>query len=266
MLPHTLPPSAPDTALHVEGLCKQFDQQVVLKNISLTLPKGRSLGIIGGSGTGKSVLIKCILNLITPDAGHIDVNGHRMDDLSVTQRHLVYDHIGMLFQGGALFDSMTVFQNIAFALRRHKLPASALKDRVMEALDSVNLLPETGSKYPAHLSGGMQKRVALARAIVAKPILLFFDEPTAGLDPITSQTINVLIKKCVQDLGASALTITHDMHSLRHIADTVGLLHQGCLIWQGQVDTLDTTDNPYVVQFVQGNTHGPLTDPHFSTL
>lgn len=247
--------------IRVRGLKKSFGDKVVLDGIDLDLMAGESFVVIGGSGTGKSVLIKCILGLIEPEAGSIKINGEEILGLSYTSQQKALDKVGMLFQGGALFDSMTVWENVAFALTHgHGIAPEIAKEIALEKLRAVNLDETTAVIYPAELSGGMQKRVALARAIAANPEIIFFDEPTTGLDPIVSGTINQLIIDSVRRIGASALTITHDIASLRKIADRVGLLWQGKLIWTGTVNEMDTTKNPYVVQFIKGLPTGPFTN------
>lgn len=246
--------------IRVRGLKKSFGDKVVLDGINLDLHAGESFVVIGGSGTGKSVLIKCILGLIEPDAGSIKINGQEIIGLSYTAQQKSLDKFGMLFQGGALFDSMTVWENVAFALTHgYGVRAAEAKEIAMDKLRAVDLDETTALIYPAELSGGMQKRVALARAIAADPEVIFFDEPTTGLDPIVSGTINQLIIDSVRRIGASALTITHDMASLRKIADRVGLLCRGKLIWTGTVKEMDETDHPHVVQFINGLPTGPFT-------
>jgi phospholipid/cholesterol/gamma-HCH transport system ATP-binding protein len=241
---------------------KSFGNHVVLNGIDLDLHVGESFVVIGGSGTGKSVLIKCILGLIQPDAGSIKIDGEEIIGLSYARQQQALDKIGMLFQGGALFDSMTVWENVAFALTQgHGMNAQQAKVIALEKLQAVDLDESTASSYPAELSGGMQKRVALARAIASNPEIIFFDEPTTGLDPIVSGTINKLIIDSVRRIGASALTITHDISSLRQIADRVGLLYEGQLIWTGTVKQMDASKDPYVVQFINGLPHGPFTTP-----
>ncbi len=246
--------------IEINDLKKSFGLNKVLDGISLSVKKGESFVIIGGSGTGKSVLIKCILGLISPDSGDIIISGENLKDLTFKQRQRMLMRFGMLFQGGALFDSMTVAENIAFGLVKG-LGMNKEQARViaLEKLSSVDLSKKVADVYPAELSGGMQKRVALARAIATNPEVIFFDEPTTGLDPIISGTINDLILRCVKDIGASAITITHDITSLRKIADRVGLLYQGKFIWQGTVDLMDRTTNPYVDQFINGRPLGPFT-------
>jgi phospholipid/cholesterol/gamma-HCH transport system ATP-binding protein len=247
--------------ISVKNLHKSFGDNHVLRGINLELREQESLGIIGGSGTGKSVLIKCILGLINPDKGEILINGENMVNARSAKRQQLIQSFGMLFQGGALFDSLPVWHNIAFGLI-HGQHMDKVKARkiAMEKLEAVDLDPKIANIFPAELSGGMQKRVALARAIATNPKVIFFDEPTTGLDPIISATINDLIRRCVNDIGASAMSITHDMHSLRIIADRVGLLFQGNLIWNGTVSEMDKTKNPYVNQFINGLPHGPFTD------
>lgn len=244
----------------VRGLKKSFGDKVVLNGIDLDLHAGESFVVIGGSGTGKSVLIKCILGLIQPDAGSIKIDGEEIVGLSSTRQQKALDKFGMLFQGGALFDSMTVWENVAFALTQgHGMDPAQAKAIAMEKLEAVNLDESTAYSYPAELSGGMQKRVALARAIASNPEVIFFDEPTTGLDPIVSGTINKLIIDSVRHIGASALTITHDIGSLRQIADRVGLLFEGKLIWTGTVKEMDASKDPHVVQFINGLPQGPFT-------
>jgi phospholipid/cholesterol/gamma-HCH transport system ATP-binding protein len=246
--------------IQVRGLKKSFEGRVILDGIDFDLHVGESLVIIGGSGTGKSVLVKSILGLIHPDEGSIQIDGQELVGLSYTKQQQALEKVGMLFQGGALFDSMTVWENIAFSLTHaHYMPFNQAKAIALEKLKAVNLEEATAYIYPAELSGGMQKRVALARAIASDPEVIFFDEPTTGLDPIVGGTINQLIIDSVRRLGASALTITHDMESLRKIADRVGLLHQGKLIWMGTVAEMDATDNPYIHQFIHGLPTGPFT-------
>ncbi len=247
--------------IRVEKLRKQFGDKVVLEDLDFEVFPGESFVIIGSSGTGKSVLIKCILGLLAFERGKIYINGHDVGQLSTAQRQQLLNQVGMLFQGGALFDSMTVAENVAFGLVQGMgMSKSKAKEIALEKLKAVDLSPAVADIFPAELSGGMQKRVALARAIATNPKVIFFDEPTTGLDPIISGTINDLIIRCVRDLGASAVTITHDINSLRKIADKVGLLFKGRLIWTGTVAEMDQTDNPYVKQFIHGLPHGPFTE------
>ena len=254
--------STSETAPFIEimNLTKAFGHNKVLNGISFSVRKGESFVIIGGSGTGKSVLIKCILGLLTQDTGEIHINGQNLAKLSSSERQKILMRFGMLFQGGALFDSMTVAENIAFGLVQglgmDKIHARKI---ALAKLDAVDLAAKVADVYPAELSGGMQKRVALARAIATNPDVIFFDEPTTGLDPIISGTINDLIVRCVREIGASAITITHDITSLRKIGDRVGLLYKGQFIWQGTALQMDETSNPYVEQFINGRPDGPFT-------
>ena len=236
---------------------KAFGANKVLRGIDLTVPKGTSTVVIGGSGTGKSILIKCILGLVEPDSGVITVDGV---DVTTQPRDAFLARFGMLFQGDALFDSLPVWQNVAFRLLRGSLkrPKTEAKEIAIEKLRRVGLAPDVADRFPAELSGGMQKRVSLARAIAAEPEIIFFDEPTTGLDPIMSGVINDLIREIVAEIGATTITITHDMTSVRAIADQVAMLHAGKIRWAGPIGDLDTTDDPYVRQFVSGSPEGPI--------
>ncbi len=218
--------------IEMAGVTRSFGTKAVLRGIDLTISRGESMVIIGGSGTGKSVLLKCILGLLRPDAGTIRVDGQ---DATAGDRDAFLARFGMLFQGAALFDSMTVWQNVAFRLLRGRLkrPKAAARAVAVEKLRRVGLGPEVADLYPAELSGGMQKRVGLARAIAAEPEIIFFDEPTTGLDPIMAGVINELIREIVVEMGATAMTITHDMSSVRAIADQVAMLHDGKIRWTG---------------------------------
>ncbi|MGZ9810458.1 ABC transporter ATP-binding protein [Pseudoroseicyclus sp. H15] len=241
----------------LENVHKSFGANQVLRGISLEVPKGQSLVVIGGSGTGKSVLLKCVLGLESSDAGRILYDGKPMDRAA---RTAFLSRFGMLFQGGALFDSLPVWENICFRLTRGPghLTRSAARDRAVEKLARVGLGPEVADRYPAELSGGMQKRVALARAIAADPEVIFFDEPTTGLDPIMAGVINDLIRGIVTDMGATAITITHDMASVRVIADEVAMLHAGLIRWKGPVGQMDGAGDPYLGQFISGAAEGPI--------
>jgi len=252
----------PHPLIRIENLKKRFGSKVVLDGINLEISAGESFVIIGSSGSGKSVLIKSILGLLPFDSGKIYLKGKNISLLSSRDRQELLTHIGMLFQGGALFDSMTVAENVAFGLAQGSgMKKTQAREIAIEKLKAVDLSPGVADIYPAELSGGMQKRVALARAIATNPDVIFFDEPTTGLDPIVSGTINDLILRCVRKLGASAVTITHDMNSLRKIADRVGLLFEGRLVWTGTVAEMDATDNPYVYQFIHGLPNGPFNGP-----
>jgi phospholipid/cholesterol/gamma-HCH transport system ATP-binding protein len=238
---------------------KSFGANRVLAGVSLTVGRGQSLVVIGGSGTGKSVLIKCILGLVHPDRGTITVDG-RPAETRGPGREAFLDRFGMLFQGGALFDSLPVWQNVAFRLLRgaKKRPKDEARTIAVEKLRRVGLKPEVADLYPSELSGGMQKRVGLARAIAAEPEIIFFDEPTTGLDPIMAGVINGLIREIVTEMGATAITITHDMTSVRAIADRVAMLHGGVIRWTGPVAEMDATPDPYVRQFIHGRAEGPI--------
>lgn len=241
----------------LSAVTKTFGQNRVLRGVDLTIPSGQSMVIIGGSGTGKSVLLKCILGLVRPDAGTITLDGQ---DVTKGDRDAFLARFGMLFQGGALFDSLRVWENVAFRLMRGpaKRPKQEARDIAVEKLRRVGLKPETADLFPAELSGGMQKRVGLARAIAAEPEIIFFDEPTTGLDPIMSGVINDLIREIVTEMGATAMTITHDMSSVRAIADRVAMLHDGVIQWTGPVGDMDATPDPYVQQFIHGRATGPI--------
>ena len=242
------------------GVAKAFGSNRVLRGVDLSVDKGRSLVIIGGSGTGKSVTLKCLLGIITPDAGTIRVDGEDVTRVRGRKRDAVLDRFGMLFQGGALFDSLPVWRNVAFRLLQgsRKRPAAEAREIAIEKLRRVGLTPDVADRFPAELSGGMQKRVGLARAIAAEPEIIFFDEPTTGLDPIMAQVINELIREIVTEMGATAMTITHDMHSVRAIADEVAMLHDGVVQWHGPIGSLDDSGNPYVDQFIHGRAEGPI--------
>jgi phospholipid/cholesterol/gamma-HCH transport system ATP-binding protein len=245
--------------ISVRGVQKSFGPKRVLDGIDIDCAAGESLVIIGGSGTGKSVLIKCILGLLRPEAGSIRIDGAETVGLTRAQREPVMRKFGMLFQGGALFDSLRVWQNVAFGLIQGRgMEREEARRIALEKLAAVGLGPEVAELSPAELSGGMQKRVALARAIAAEPEILFFDEPTTGLDPIMADVINDLITQCVRGLGGTAISITHDMTSARKIADRIAMLHNGRIIWQGPTAEIDRTDNPYVDQFVNGRAEGPI--------
>lgn len=247
--------------IELSNVKKSFGPKVVLDGVSLTVPKGESLVIIGGSGTGKSVLLKCILGLLTPDTGSIRIDGEEVVGLRGAKREALMRKFGMLFQGGALFDSLTVWENITFAVRpQQKLSRADAKDVAVQKLKAVGLGPDVAMLRPSELSGGMQKRVALARAICANPDIIFFDEPTTGLDPIMSDVINDLIIECTKDLGLTTLSITHDMASACKIADKIAMIYQGKIIWQGRAQEIYHSKNDYVDQFVHGRAHGPITD------
>ena len=239
------------------ALEKAFGSKEVLRGVDLSVPEGTSTVIIGGSGTGKSVLLKSILGLVTPDKGTITVAGK---DATAGDRDAFLAQFGMLFQGAALFDSLSVWQNVAFRLLRGSLkrPKEDARAIAIEKLQRVGMGPDVADLFPAELSGGMQKRVGLARAIAADPKIIFFDEPTTGLDPIMAGVINDLIREIVTEMGATAMTITHDMSSVRAIADRVAMLHAGKIRWEGPVGEIDTADDPYLRQFITGSAEGPI--------
>lgn len=243
--------------IELRDVHKAFGSKEVLRGIDLEVKSGKSLVIIGGSGTGKSVTLKCVLGLIKPDAGTILLDGQ---DVTKVERDPFLARFGMLFQGAALFDSMSVWENVAFRLLRGsmKRPRGEAREIAIEKLRRVGLNPETADLFPAELSGGMQKRVGLARAIAADPEIIFFDEPTTGLDPIMAGVINQLIREIVVELGVTAMTITHDMTSVRAIADHVAMLHNGKIRWTGPIEDMDTADDPYLRQFVSGSAEGPI--------
>ena len=245
--------------IRVRGLRKSFGAKQVLRGVDLDLPAGRSLVVIGGSGTGKSVLIKCILGLLQPDSGSIEVDGTEVVGADRVTLDRLRAKFGMLFQGAALFDSLPVWENVAFGLlATRRCDRRQARERAVRNLAMVGLPPETAALMPAELSGGMQKRVGLARAIAHEPEIIFFDEPTTGLDPIMAEVINELIVRCVEQIGATALSITHDMASVRRIADRVAMLHGGRIVWQGPVETLDASGSAIVDQFIHGRAEGPI--------
>lgn len=241
----------------LENVHKSFGSNHVLRGVNLHVPKGTSMVIIGGSGTGKSITIKAVLGLVTPEQGSITVDG---TDITRTDRDAFLARFGMLFQGAALFDSLPVWQNVAFRLLRGSLkrPRDEARAIAIEKLRRVGLTEDVADRLPAELSGGMQKRVGLARAIAADPEIIFFDEPTTGLDPIMAGVINDLIREIVTEMGATAVTITHDMSSVRAIADNVAMLHEGVIKWTGPVADMDAAQDPYVDQFIHGRATGPI--------
>jgi phospholipid/cholesterol/gamma-HCH transport system ATP-binding protein len=245
--------------IELSSVVKRFGAKTVLDGVSLAVAPGESLVIIGGSGTGKSVTIKCILGLLKPEAGTITVDGQSVVGLGGSALAAVRAKFGMLFQGAALFDSLPVWRNVAFGLIEGRGMARAQARTIaIDTLARVGLGADVANLRPSELSGGMQKRVGLARAIAAKPEIIFFDEPTTGLDPIMADVINDLIVELVKDLGCTAVTITHDMSSVRKIADRVAMLHKGKVIWDGPRSAIDSTGNPFVEQFVGGHKDGPI--------
>jgi phospholipid/cholesterol/gamma-HCH transport system ATP-binding protein len=245
--------------LSLRGVTKAFGTKKVLQGIDVDVAPAESLVVIGGSGSGKSVLLKCVLGLLTPDTGKIEVDGEETAGISDGARAKVMRKFGMLFQGGALFDSLRVWENVAFGpIQSDGMAPGEAREVAIAKLGAVGLAPEIGDLFPSELSGGMQKRVALARAIAREPEIIFFDEPTTGLDPIMSDVINDLIVKCVSDLGATAVSITHDMASARKIGHRIAMIYDGRLIWQGPVAEIDRSGNPHVEQFIHGRAEGPI--------
>ncbi|MGE4522535.1 MAG: ABC transporter ATP-binding protein [Acetobacter sp.] len=246
--------------IRIRDLCKSFGSKQVLDGVTFDVAQGTSCVIIGGSGSGKSVLLRCILGLMTPDSGSIEIDGENILTAPASRRDRLRGEIGMLFQNAALFDSLPVWENVTFGLlARKRLSRRDARTQAGEILAQVGLDPSVGDLYPAELSGGMQKRVGLARAIAARPDMLFFDEPTTGLDPIMGAVIDGLIVNCVKTLGSTAIAITHDMASAQRIGDQAAMLYQGRLVWQGSASTLMDSGNPYVDQFTHGRREGPIT-------
>ena len=243
--------------IELVGVHKSFGSNEVLRGIDLRVESGTSMVIIGGSGTGKSVLLKCVLGLVHPDKGRILLDN---EDVETAERDAFLARFGMLFQGGALFDSMPVWENVAFRLLRGatRRPKEEARAIAIDKLRRVGLGPQVADQFPAELSGGMQKRVSLARAIAADPEIIFFDEPTTGLDPIMGDVINNLIVDCTKRLGATTITITHDMASARKIADDIAMIYKGKIVWHGPADEIDCSNNPYVDQFIHGREEGPI--------
>jgi len=249
----------PSPKISIRGLKKYFGAKKVLDGLDLDVGVGESVVVIGGSGTGKSVLLKCILGLLKPDAGSIKIDGEEVIGLSTSERERVNRKFGMLFQGAALFDSLSVWENVAFGLvQAHGMSRAEAKPIAIQNLGLVGLSAEVAELSPAELSGGMKKRVGLARAIASKPEIIFFDEPTTGLDPIMSDVIDKLIVKCVREVGATAVSITHDMKSARQIAHRIAMLYGGRIIWNGPVTDIDRAPNDFVDQFVHGRAEGPI--------
>ena len=245
--------------IRIRGLHKRFGAKAVLDGVDLDVPRGTSLVVIGGSGSGKSVLLKCILGLIEPDAGTIEIDGRDILKQPPGERELTRARIGMLFQAGALFDSLPVWENVAFGLlARHKSSRTDARTKANDFLQQVGLAASVGDLSPAELSGGMQKRVALARAIASQPEIMFFDEPTTGLDPIMGAVIDGLIVDCVKRLGSTAIAITHDMASARRIGDRAAMLLNGRIVWSGPAADLMDSHNTAVDQFTHGRREGPI--------
>ena len=243
----------PESKISLRNLNKSFGNKIILNNINLTIQKGESIAIIGESGTGKSVLLKCIIGLVQPDSGSLSIDGKEISMMTHKERTMLNSRFGVLFQGGALFDSLTIWENISFGLlQEKKLNKKNAKEKAIQIMSEVELDASVSNSYPSELSGGMQKRVALARAIATEPEILVFDEPTTGLDPITSNVINDLIIKSVRVLGATAISVRHDISSVKKIADSVAMLHEGRFVWQGSADKIEKSQNDYVTNFING--------------
>ncbi len=246
-------------AVELSAICKKFRSNRVLQGIDLTVEQGQSVVVIGASGSGKSVMLKTILGLLKHDTGSIKINGIETTNISQAKQHDINKQFGMLFQNGALFDSLKIWENVAFIACQHEgCGEEQGRDIALQALERVGLGRDLLDRSPALLSGGMRKRVGLARAIAASPKIIFFDEPTTGLDPIMTDVINHLIRECAQELKAATLTITHDMSSVRTIADKVAFLYQGTIIWQGNQEDMQASKNPFLNQFVDGLAQGPI--------
>ena len=247
------------TGIIIKNLSKSFGPKTVLENIDLEIKEKESLVIIGGSGSGKSVFIKCMFGIMAPDSGSVSYWGDEFYSAPAEKKKDIISKIGVLFQGGALFDSLKIWQNISFSLiHNFKYDNDRAKEVAIEKLSMVGLSKDVADLYPSELSGGMQKRAGLARAIATNPKVIFFDEPTSGLDPINTEVINDLIKKCSHELGATTVTITHDMKSANKISDRVAMLYKGKLIWIGNHNDLMNSGNEFVHQFINGNTDGPI--------
>ena len=245
--------------IRLRGVHKAFAAKVILNGMDLDVGVGESVVVIGGSGTGKSVMLKCILGLLKPERGSIEVDGKEVLGIGVKERERVNNKIGMLFQGAALFDSLPVWENVAFGLlAQHLVSRPQAKEVALSKLAQVGLGADVGELWPSELSGGMQKRVALARAIAADPEIIFFDEPTTGLDPIMADVINDLIVKITREVGATALSITHDMASARKIANRIAMLYEGRIIWAGPTSKIDESGDARVEQFINGHADGPI--------
>jgi phospholipid/cholesterol/gamma-HCH transport system ATP-binding protein len=250
---------AEKTKIELKGVKKRFGEKIVLDGVDLSVNEGESLVIIGGSGSGKSVTIKCVLGILRADAGTIQVDGEDVTRIAGARRDAYLRKFGMLFQGGALFDSLPVWENVAFGLIQGRgMPRARAKEIALEKLAKVGLGEGVANLSPAELSGGMQKRVGLARAIAADPEIIFFDEPTTGLDPIMADVINELIASTVRDLGVTAVSITHDMASARKISNRVAMIYKGKIVWHGPTKEIGNSGNPYVDQFIRGSAEGPI--------
>jgi phospholipid/cholesterol/gamma-HCH transport system ATP-binding protein len=248
----------PEQAIEFHGVWKRLGAKVVLRGVDLSVARGECLVVIGRSGTGKSVLLKHVVGLLGPDRGTVRVNGIDVATLADKELLSLREQMGMLFQGGALFDSMTVGENVGLALREHTpLPESQIEMVVTEKLSLVGLSGTEGSR-PSSLSGGMKKRAALARSLAMNPKIMLYDEPTTGLDPITADVINRLIRQLQDRLGITSIAVTHDMRSAYHIADRIAMLHEGRIHAIGTPDEIQNTKDPILRQFIEGSSEGPL--------
>lgn len=244
----------------IRGLTKSFGAKHVLRGLDLDIYEGESLAVIGGSGSGKSVLLKNIVGILTPDSGSIEIDGEEVVGVTGAARDRINRKLGMLFQGAALFDSLPLWENVAFGLMSaHGVAKPEAREIAIERLRQVGLDSDTADRFPADISAGAQKRVGLARAIATTPEILFFDEPTTGIDPLMGEVIDSLIVKCVRELGATALTITHDMESARRIADRIAMIYEGRIVWVGDVANISNSGNDVVDQFIHGRVEGPIT-------
>jgi phospholipid/cholesterol/gamma-HCH transport system ATP-binding protein len=245
--------------VELRGVKKRFGSKVVLDGVDLKIDRGESLVVIGGSGTGKSVMIKCVLGILRPEEGQIFVDGEEVTKLRGRARDEYLKKFSMLFQGAALFDSLTVWENVAFGLIQGRgMNRNKARDIAIDKLARVGLGSDVAKLSPSELSGGMQKRVGLARAIASDPEIIFFDEPTTGLDPIMADVINDLIVSTVEGMGVTTLSITHDMASAHKISDRIAMLYKGKIIWEGPTEKIDTSGNEYVDQFIHGRAVGPI--------
>lgn len=250
-------PSLP--AIEFKNLNIAFGSKKVLQGASLSIPQGTTQVILGGSGSGKSVLLRCILGLLEPQQGSVRVLGETVNPADTQAHTALMQKCGMLFQSGALFDSLTIWENVAFTLLQSGSKPDAARKVALEKLSMVGLASRVAEQYPAELSGGMRKRAALARAICGNPQIVLYDEPTTGLDPITADVINDLIIKLQRELKCTSVVITHDMHSAFKVADRMAFLYQGAFLAEGTAKDFKTTNNPYVRQFVEGSAEGPIT-------
>lgn len=240
------------------GLYKSFDGQKVLNGADLEIPTGKIVTVVGKSGCGKSVLVKHIMGLLKPDRGQVLIDGVDITTLELSELERIRERLGVLFQGGALFDSMTVEGNVAFPLKeKTKMKKAEIREKVMRALEDVGL-KEMGGKYPEELSGGMKKRAALARALITEPSLVIFDEPTTGLDPVITSSMHRLIKTTHEKYGYTSVIISHEVPGIFNITDKVAMLYNGIIIQAGTPEEIRNTTNPVVRQFITGSLEGPI--------